>query len=50
MTRLSPLQSILETLVEFDETGDFERTWETIVRDAVHLMGASRLVWHALAG
>ncbi len=42
MTRLSPLQSILETLVEFDETGDFERTWETIVRDAVHLMGASR--------
>lgn len=42
MTRLSPLQSILETLVEFDETGDFERTWETIVEDAVHLMGASR--------
>jgi signal transduction histidine kinase len=42
MTRLSPLQSILETLVEFDETGDFERTWQAIIRDAVHLMGASR--------
>lgn len=42
MKQLLYLQSILETLVEFDETGDFTRTWEAIIRDAVHLMGASR--------
>lgn len=42
MHRLAPLQSILETLVEFDETGDFERSWQAVIRDAVHLMGASR--------
>ncbi len=42
MKQLLYLQSILETLVEFDETGDFIRTWEAIIKDAVHMMGASR--------
>ncbi|MDQ4076211.1 MAG: GAF domain-containing sensor histidine kinase [Chloroflexota bacterium] len=40
--KLTSLQSILETVVEFEETGDFEGTWNAIIRDAVHLMGASR--------
>src|SRR5690606_3653958 len=40
--RLTRLHSILETLVEFDEHFDFEAAWERIIRDGVHLMGASR--------
>lgn len=40
--RLALLESILETLVEFDERFDFEDAWERIIRDAVHLMGAAR--------
>ncbi|HYN89446.1 MAG TPA: GAF domain-containing protein, partial [Ardenticatenaceae bacterium] len=40
--RLVRLQSILETLVEFDERFDFEAAWERIIRDAVHLIGAAR--------
>lgn len=40
--RLVHLQSILETLVEFDERFDFEDAWERIIRNAVHLMGAAR--------
>ncbi len=42
MQKLSHLPVILETLVEFEETGDFEGTWNAIIRDVVHLMGASR--------
>ncbi|GAP63309.1 hypothetical protein ARMA_1732 [Ardenticatena maritima] len=40
--RLERLQSILETLVEFEETFEFEEAWERIIRDAVQLMGARR--------
>lgn len=40
--RLVHLQSILEILVEFDEPGDFTRTWQAIIRDTVYLMAASR--------
>lgn len=40
--RLARLQSILQTLVEFDETFQFDEAWERIIRDAVHLMRATR--------
>lgn len=40
--RLDRLQSILQTLVEFDETFQFDEAWERIIRDAVHLMRATR--------
>lgn len=40
--RLAHLQSILEILGQFDETGDFTRTWQAIIRDTVYLMAASR--------
>ncbi|MDQ7030166.1 MAG: GAF domain-containing protein [Ardenticatenia bacterium] len=40
--QLVRLQSILETLVEFEETFQFDEAWERIIRDAVHLMGATR--------
>ena len=40
--RLARLQSILETLVEFEEAFQFDEAWERIIRDAVHLMWATR--------
>jgi GAF domain-containing protein len=40
--RLDRLLSILRTLVEFDERFDFGSTWDRIILDAVHLVGAAR--------
>lgn len=40
--RLQALLDILEMLVEFEETGDFDAAWETIIRDTVTLTGATR--------